>query len=449
MAFSRGVHGWIKKFKCNYHLEQLFMQKIILHLDFNSYFASVEQQANPFLRGKAIAVAGKSKHSIDVSKADKLKTRFNVDQSRLHRTVITTASREAKKLGVKTAMSSLEARRMVPELIIIPGDPKKYSEVTARFLAILRRYADAVEQFSTDEAFADITYAAQEYFGATMIAQRIRNDIKQEIGEVCTVSIGIAPNKLVAKLAGESVKPNGLTVVRPEHVELFVTQQPLEAVCGIGSRIEHRLNALGISSIASLQEASMETLRNEFKEHTADFLYGALHGMGDDDVCDIAADPKSVGHSYTFPHDLESPLEMQINLLALCDKVAWRMRRDGFVATEISVYARYSDFGGAYSTKRVRDPMEDGLSLYKTAWTLLESIRHPHERVRLLGVSARGLLKTEQPRSLFKKDEKMHLTLRALDTIQERYGSGIWSRAATMKTDFKERISGWHYDHEV
>lgn len=404
------------------------MSKIILHIDFNSFFASVEQQANPFLRGKPIAVAGKG--------------------GRLDRTVITTASSEAKKRGVKTAMSSLEARRICPELIIIPGDPHKYSEITHRFLNILHRYADAVEQFSTDEAFADLSYAAGDYFGATMIAQRIRSDVKRECGAYCTASLGIAPNKLVAKLACESIKPSGLTVVRPQDVENFVASQELEAICGIGPRIERRLNAMGVSSVRALRQIPLHDLLDEFKSYGY-FLYFAARGIGDDEVSDEKDPPKSVGHSYTFPHDLLTDDEIKKNLLALCDKVAWRMRRDGFIANHLSVYARYGDFGSVGTGKQYREPMEDGLDLYKNAWALLDRMRDPHQGIRLLGVSASGLIHTNMPKALFPKQEKIHQVLKALDKIQDRYGSGIWQRASTLGTIFKERTSGWHYDHEV
>ncbi|MCR4311881.1 MAG: hypothetical protein NUV56_01220, partial [Candidatus Uhrbacteria bacterium] len=155
------------------------MSRIIFHLDFNSFFASVEQQANPFLRGKAIAVAGKGKESIDIAKAHVGHERVNLHDLRFRRSVVTTASREAKQRGVKTAMATWEALSICPELIVIPGDPQKYSEITNRFLAILRRYGDKVELFSADEAFVDATMAAGDWMGAIILAQRIRDDIRR------------------------------------------------------------------------------------------------------------------------------------------------------------------------------------------------------------------------------------------------------------------------------
>lgn len=423
-------------------------RKIILHIDFNSYFASVEQQANPFLRGKPIAVGGKGRRTVDVALAHQNETRYDLTAMRLERTVVTTASKEAKKLGVKTAMSTLEALQRVPELMVIPGDPHKYSEITKRFLNILKRYSDAVEQFSTDEAFADITYAAGDYLGATMIAQMIRADIKKECGVACTASIGAGPNKLVAKLASESVKPNGLTVIRPGRVKNFILTRELQDVCGIGPRIERRLNRMGISSMRALAETPLPELVQEFKSYGY-FLYFASRGIGDDQVYDGLEDPKSVGHSYTYPHDLFGASEIKKNLLALCDRVAWRLRRDGFLATHLSVYARYSGFNGVGTSKKYREPMEDGLALYKSAWKLLDEIRDDNRGVRLLGVSASGLMKTRMPTALFPKEQKMQRLLRSLDKAQTRFGSGVWQRAATLGNVFKERSSGFAFDHEI
>lgn len=420
------------------------MPKIILHIDFNSFFASVEQQANPFLRGKAIAVGGKGKQSVDVSDHP----RVDLASIQLHRTVVTTASKEAKAHGVKTAMSSLEAKRILPELIIIPGDPHKYSEITHRFLNILKRRCNSVEQFSTDEAFGDITTVAEDYFGATMLAQMIRSDIERECGVACTASIGIGPNKLVAKLASESMKPNGLTVVRPEHIEEFMFSRQLQDVCGIGARIERRLHGLGIMSMKALYETPLSVLISEFKSY-GNFLYLAARGIGDDNVNPESVDPKSIGHSYTYPHDLIENAEIKKNLLNLCDRVAWRMRRDGFIATHLSIYARYGGGGSVGTQRRFKEPMEDGLMLYRSAWPLLDRIRDDHRGIRLLGVSAGGLIKTTMPNSLIKKDRKTHQVLLALDKIQTRYGPGSWKRAATLGTVFKERSSGWHYDHEA
>lgn len=420
---------------------------IILHLDFNSYFASVEQQANPFLRGRAIAVAGKGRQSIDVSMAHRGSQRITIDQLSFQRSVVTTASREAKKRGVKTAMATWEARKICPELLVIPGDPKKYSEITARFMTILRRYSDAVQQFSTDEAFADITCASGgDYMGAVILAQRMRADIEEDCGEACTVSIGIASNKFLAKLASESKKPNGLTCVQPHEAEDFVLTRPLADFCGIGRRIEKHLEQLGATSVETLRRLPLTLLLSEFKSYGY-FLYNSARGLGSDDL-EPEVDPKSIGNSYTFPHDLKTDKEIYANLLALSDRVAWRMRKQNFIATHIAGYVRYGDFGGQGFNRRCKDPLLDGLEIANTAWDLMKNKIDLSQGVRLIGVSASGLLPIGGSDSLFESERRKARALRALDKVADKYGSGIWQRASTMKTSFKERVSGWHYDHQ-
>ena len=174
----------------------------------NSYFASVEQQANPFLRDKSIAVTGK---------------RYDPSRDKEpQRSIVAAASAEAKRQGIKTGMSTWEAKRICPRLIIVQGDPKKYSDITEKIFHIFREFSDCVEQFSVDEGFLDVTHEAEDYLGAIMIALAIKKRINEICGEYIKASIGIAPNKLIAKLASESQKPDGLVVVPRDQVLDFV-----------------------------------------------------------------------------------------------------------------------------------------------------------------------------------------------------------------------------------
>lgn len=411
-----------------------------MHIDFNSYFASVEQQANPHLRGKAIAIAGKAPPK-------------NADSHAMHdalrRSVVTTASREAKARGVKTGMPTWEAKKFCPELIVIPGDPQKYSDLTNRLLAVCKKHADVLQQFSTDEVFLDITRAAQNYFGASMMALIIRRDLRAACGEICTVSIGIAPNKLVAKLAGESIKPNGLTVVRPEEVEDFVKSRPLKDFCGLGPRIEKRLEVLGVTSVETLRALPRALLVELFKQY-GDWLADAAQGVSHDPVtADNGEPPKSIGHSYTFPNDLTTAHDVRKNLIALSDRVGIRLRRQGLVATRISAYVRYGNFTSDGHAKLLGEPIADGLDIGKNAWALLAPRLDLHRGVRLLGVSVSELRTAELSTSLFRKDRKMQKVIKALDNVHNRFGTDSWKRGTTLQTAFRDRTSGWHYDHEA
>lgn len=402
--------------------------RIILHIDMNSYFASVEQQANPFLRGKAIGVTGKRKE----------------------RSVVAAASREAKRLGVKTAMPTWEAKRILPSIILIAGDPEKYGDITRRFNAIFRDYTPLVEQFSVDESFIDVTDVAQDYLGATAIALAIRERIRTECGDFITASIGIAPNKLLAKLASETVKPNGLTVVRPHEAIALLDRCALEDLCGIGPRIADRLNDLGIRSFAQLREFPLDRLASEFHSYGL-WLHNAARGIGDDTVSPVIETPKTVGHSYTLPTDTSDPKVIQRHLLALCDKVAWRLRRDGLSAREVTAYVRFGDFSGAGKQHRFQEPTNNGLDLFKIAWGLLRQygIHSQEKQVRLVGISAGKIVAGSRSSSLFKKDRKVISVLDALDKIQTRYGNDAWTRASLVSTNVLERTSGFRYDHDL
>ena len=407
--------------------------RIILHIDFNSYFASVEQQANPFLRGKPIGITGKHQE----------------------RSVVATASIEAKALGVKTAMSTWEAKKICPSLILWPGDPKKYSDITERFNQILKTLAPDVMQFSVDESFVDITQEAGDYFTATCMAQQLRAKLREAFGPHVTASIGIAPNRLMAKLASESVKPNGLTVVHSKNILHLLNTSDLQALCGIGPRIHKRLEALGITNFQQLREYPLTQLKQEFHSY-GQWLHEAAWGNDWEGVQDATdktlrtaneKNPKSYGHSYTLPADTNNPTILKRYLLGLADKVAWRMRRDGFQARRIHTVIRYGDFGSRHEQRTAKEASNNGLNLFKAAWHMLQP--HLHTPIRLIGISASQLQHQPPQPPLFKKDQKIQSVTKALDTLQHRYGSGIWKRASTIPITFKSRSSGFHFDHTL
>lgn len=390
----------------------------------NAYFASVEQQANPFLRGKAIGVTGKRKE----------------------RTVVAAASREAKRLGVKTAMSTWEATRILPSILLVAGDPEKYGDITRRFNAIFHEFTDQVQQFSVDESFLDITETAGDYLGATVIAYAIKERLREECGAYITASVGIAANKPMAKLASESMKPDGLVVAPPNRVLALLDASELGDLCGIGPRIETRLNELGIFSFAHLREYPLHLLRQEFHSY-GDWLHEAAHGRGDDDVRAEEEEQKSYGHSYTLPADTRDPNAVRRYLLTLSDKVAWRMRRDGVAARCVSAHVRYGDFSGAGKEHRFQEATDDGLKIFDIAWGMMRAWNA--KPVRLVGVTASGLTRGCEQGSLFQKEQKMTSALSALDQLQTRFGDRAWTRASLLSTNVLDRTSGFRYDHEL
>ncbi|MBI2475460.1 DNA polymerase IV [Candidatus Uhrbacteria bacterium] len=397
------------------------MSRIILHIDMNSYFASVEQQANPFLRGKPLGITGKHQE----------------------RSVIAAASIEAKKLGVKTAMSTWEAKRICPSLILYPGDPEKYSYITSQFNSIFSEYTNYVEQFSIDECFLDLSKTVADYLEAIVLAQTIRERIKKTCGEKITCSIGIAPNKLIAKLCSEQVKPNGITTVCKQNVLKFLDTCKLRDLCGIGNRIENRLGSLGINTFDQLRKFPLEKLVNEFNSYGY-WLHESAHGLNDSPVINTREEPKSIGHSYTLSENTEDKNEMKNCLLGLSDRVAWRLRNEGFVARCVHVIIRYSDFTTMAQQQTFTEPTSNGLMLFKIAWQIIEKWLDVSKPVRLLGLSASTLSKGNEYQSLFKKERKVRSLQKSLDKIQNRYGSDAWTRASLIGVHFKKRSSGFH-----
>ena len=229
------------------------MGQLIMHIDMDSYFASVEQQANPHLRGKPIVVSGRPDiHS-----------------------VVAAASKEAKRYGIRSGMTTWEAKKLCPHVIFVPGDPAKYETMTRRFLSILIRYTPMVEVYSIDEVFMDVTQEAPRWGGPLALARRIQAEFRRALGEWITCSIGIAPNKMLAKLAVEEAKPAGIRWIHPEEVPQVLEKTPVEEVCGIGPRIARRLHHMGIWKLADLGRFPERYLRKAFGVYgTTLYLWG-------------------------------------------------------------------------------------------------------------------------------------------------------------------------------
>ena len=256
------------------------MNRTIVHIDQNAFFASVEQQCNPKLRGKPIAVIGSG------------------------RTVVTTASYEARAFGVKTGMNTWEARQKCPHLIFVVGDNRKYTHTSSGIVRIFLEYTPLVEVFSIDEAFLDVTGSLRMFGSAERIAGLIKEEIRRQFGLTC--SIGIAPNKLLAKLASEMQKPDGLTVILPEDVSRTLERVPIEDLCGIGSRTHKQLALYGIQTCGDLGRFPVDILRRKFG-----IIGERLHcmGLGIDDSPVVPVEEteevKSVGHSMTLERDIK------------------------------------------------------------------------------------------------------------------------------------------------
>lgn len=372
----------------------------IMHIDFNSYFATVEQQANPKLRGKAVGVTG---------------------GDRMHRTVLGAASIEAKRFGVKTGMQLWQAKKLCPRLILVPGDSDKYLAVTKRFLNILKDYGPYLEVFSIDEAFIQCVSISENQ--CISIALEIKKRIRLEVGEWITCSIGISYNKLMAKLAGSLQKPDGLVVISNQQEAIKILDKiELDEICGIGPRIKKRLNNLGIFNFFQLRQVPLKALLAAFKSY-GQVLYNMSRGIDDSPIMPFyeKEEVKSIGHRHTINYDTGDQEEIKQILLKLSEMVARRLRRKNLLGKTIHCWYRSAVFLG--EGMQITTPFTyDGLEIFKAAWKAFQTLWNG-EKIRMVGVSVSNLKPTTpQTLSLLPETSKRETMLRVIDMVNDKYG---------------------------
>ncbi len=294
--------------------------RVVMHIDQNAFFASVEQQTNPELQCKPIAVVGGN-----------------------GRTVITTASYEARKFGVKTGMAIWEGKRHCPQLIIVVGDNKKYTYTSSRIVEMMRDYTPQVEVYSIDEAWLDVTHSLSIFGTPERIAYLLKARIRESFGITC--SVGIAPNKLLAKLASDLQKPDGLTTIKPEDVKRVLEHMPIKELCGIGKKMERHLNMMSIYTCGELGRCDEARLTRKFGI-IGTRLKQMGQGIDDSPVTPTEEDDevKSVGHSMTLRHDVERREDILKYLLQLSEMVGRRARRYGVSGKTVTLNVRFADF---------------------------------------------------------------------------------------------------------
>jgi DNA polymerase IV len=373
--------------------------RIIAHADMNSFFASVEQQCNPELRGKPIAVIGSAK-----------------------RTIITTSSYEARAFGVKTGMTTWEAKQKCPHIIFVIGDNRKYTHTSSEIMKMMMQFTPLVEVFSIDEAFLDLTGSMSLFGSAENIAHLLKSQIKHHFGITC--SIGIAPNKLLAKLASDMQKPDGLVVIKPEEVSQVLERVPAKDLCGIGKKTERQLDLYGIKTCGDLGRFPAEILRNKFG-----IIGDRLHqmGLGIDNSPVIPAEDadevKSVGHSMTLERDIEDRKEILKFLLQLSEMVGRRARRYNVWGKTITLSVRYADFD-TWVGKQETLPQYINQSgdIYRAAVAILDTLILM-QPVRLLGVKLSNLRYESNQMPLFPEERKKAQLVEAMDKVNDRYGN--------------------------
>jgi len=375
----------------------------ILHVDLDAFFAAIEQRDRPELRGKPVVVGVGGRHD---------------------RGVVSAASYEARKYGIHSAMPLRTAARLCRDVVFVPVDGRKYGSVSREVMEILRRYTPAVEPISIDEAFLDVAGSEVLHGTPLEIGRSIKRTIKDELRLVA--SVGIATTKLVAKVASDLEKPDGLVAVAPGAEADFLAPLPISRLWGVGEKTAAALAEFGVRTIGDLAALPNDLLARRFGRQGPVL---AQRARGIDPAPVTAADPaRSVSHEHTFDVDTADPEVLERTLLALSEGVASRLRAGGVKARTIAVKVRDSSFTTVSRQRTLQEPTDQTEVVFAAARDLAAP-QLTGGRVRLLGVAASHLGDGEQMSLFSAGDERQRRVTEAADAIRRRYGSRAIRRA--------------------
>ena len=344
-------------------------ERIILHVDMDSFFASVEVRENPALAGRPVVVGADPKNGRG-------------------RGVVCTCSYEAREYGIRSAMPISEAYVRCPEAVYLPVSHALYCEVSADIMDGIRPFADIFAQVSVDEAYCDIS-SCGSYTAAAAIGREIKAQVKSRHGITC--SVGIGPNKTIAKIASDYRKPDGMTIVRPEDAVSFLAPLPVRKIPGIGKKAEERLSALGIATAGDLAEADPRLLRTTLGKWGV-VMHARAHGIDDTPVAD-RGERRSIGKERTFPEDVTDSDHLCQTLASLTTEVCRRLRQDGGRCRTVTVKIRYRGFVTRTKASSFSHATDREDQIEQTAQSLILPFLTTTP-VRLIGVSVSGLERT-------------------------------------------------------
>jgi DNA polymerase IV len=380
---------------------------IILHIDMDAFFASVEQMDAPSLRGRCVVVGGPS-----------------------HRGVVAAASYEARKYGIRSAMPIFQARQRCRDLVIVPPRRGRYAELSRRIMDDLLNFSPLVEQVSIDEAYMDITGCRRLHGDPRQIARSIKNRIRSLTGLTC--SVGVAPNKFLAKIASDLEKPDGLTVIEPEQVHAFIATLPIGKVPGVGRRACEILQGLGIRTLGQVRGVPENLLMRKmgkFAHRLAELACG--HDIS---MVTPRSEAKSVSRETTLALDTQDRQTLSRHLLNQSQAVARDLRRKGMRARTVSLILKTADFRRHSRNRTLDAPVRSAERIYRTALDLLQALPLT-QPVRLIGVGASGLQPDRIPvqADLFPdtqrdRDTKWEKVDRAMDAVADRFGKSAVKR---------------------
>jgi DNA polymerase IV len=392
--------------------------RTVLHADMDAFFVSVELRRRPELAGQPVVVGGTG-----------------------NRGVVAAASYEARRFGVHSALPSTVARRRCPHAVFLPGDHTLYSEVSRQVREIFERYTPLVEPLSLDEAFLDVTGARRLFGDGRAIAVQIRAAIADELDLGC--SVGVAPNKFLAKLASVEAKPRahrdridpgeGVTVIQPGSEQEFLDPLPVQRLWGVGPATLDKLQRLGVVTVADLRRLDLSVLSTSLGANQARHLAALAVGADDRDV-EPDREAKSIGHEETYAQDKHSPAEIRRELIRLIDAVTQRMRKQGVGARTWTLKVRFAGFVTITRSVTTQNTVDESQEIIDLLTPVLAGI-DPSPGVRLLGVSGSNL-GTPVAQLTFDDvaDERpdWHAATDALDEIRDKFGSDAIGRGSSI-----------------
>lgn len=390
--------------------------RTILHVDMDAFYASIEERDQPELAGKPLIVGGAPEG----------------------RGVVSAANYIVRKFGVHSAMPTAKALRLCPQAVVLKPRMDYYAKVSSEIHEFFFRYTPLVEPLSLDEAFLDVTGSEKLFGPAVEIARTLKRDIQQDLGLVA--SVGLAPNKFLAKIASDLDKPDGLVVVDPDRVQEFLDPLSVGRLWGVGRVTGQAFSQMGIHRIAELRRLPVETLRRKFGR-SGEHLWELAHGIDERQVIpDQAA--KSISHETTFAKDISDPVVLRGWLLELTEQVARRLRHHGLCGRSIHLKVRFSDFQTITRSHKLLEPTNSTEILWRTAVEMLDTkLPERHLPVRLLGMGVSGIDRSRLSQgTLFDDEQEKHTQLdEATDSIRERFGVQALLRGSNLRNSAKHR----------
>jgi DNA polymerase-4 len=379
-------------------------QRFILHVDMDAFYASVEVREQPGLAGRPVIVGGSPRG----------------------RGVVSAANYEARRFGIHSAMPTARAMRLCPHAVCLPVRMNLYTTVSRQIREIFNRYTPLVEPLSLDEAFLDVTDSIQLFGAAAEMANAIKQAISNELSLVA--SVGIAPNKFIAKIASDLDKPDGFVEVKPEEVQGFLDPLPVSRVWGVGKATGKELDRLGITSIAQLRQQSEAVLQDRFGKFGS-HLWRLAHGIDDRPVVSDS-EAKSISNETTFDRDISNHDTLRAWLMELTEQVCWRLRQQDLYGRTVQIKLRFSDFSTISRSHTFPEATQQTKQVWHVVMELFDKAMQRETRpLRLIGVGASGLSngaqRTQIQTDMFAQPKDTHQTQldEVTDAIKSRFGS--------------------------